>query len=109
MLDTNAMVSLNLNTTTCVDNSETNQDEVTLAGAARKRLERLEKVKAASSLAALEHRSASARLTMLEYSGAFGQAQLLREKMANEQASLMRSNPVAFQEDIASQADAKYR
>ena len=108
MLDTNAMVSLNLNTTTCVDNSETNQDEVTLAGAARKRLERLEKVKAAS-LAALEHQSELARLTMLEYSGAFGQAQLLREKMANEQASLMRSNPVAFQEDIASHADAKYR
>ena len=107
------MVSQNLNTTTCVDNSETNQDEVTLAGAARKRLERLEKVKSvklkAASLAALEHQSASARLTMLEYSGAFGQAQLLREKMANEHASLMRSNPVAFQEDIASQADAKYR
>ena len=43
------------------------------------------------------------------YSGAFGRARDLRERMVKEQAFLIRCNPIAFQEDMASQADAKHR
>ena len=43
------------------------------------------------------------------YSGAFGRTRDLRHKMMQEQQGLIRSNPIAFQEDMASQADAKYR
>ena len=43
------------------------------------------------------------------YSGAFGRDRDLRHKMLQEQQGLIRSNPIAFQEDMASQADAKYR
>ena len=43
------------------------------------------------------------------YSGVFGRTRDLRHKMMQEQQGLIRSNPIAFQEDMASQADAKYR
>ena len=43
------------------------------------------------------------------YTGVYGRARDLRDKMIREQMALIRCNPVAFQEDMASQADAKYR
>ena len=43
------------------------------------------------------------------YSGAFGRDRDLRLRMLQEQRALIRCNPIAFQEDMASQADAKYR
>ena len=43
------------------------------------------------------------------YSGAFGRTGDLRLRMLQEQQGLISCNPIAFQEDMASQADAKYR
>ena len=42
------------------------------------------------------------------YSGAFGRAQDLRQKRLQEHKDLIRCNPIAFQEDSASQADERY-
>ena len=88
------------------------QDEVTLAAAAKKRLERLEHVSASSSAVLKRQRKntgTSFEAISPEYLHELRQVQALQEKTAKEQASLMRYNPVAFQEDTASQADAKYR
>ena len=43
------------------------------------------------------------------YSGAFGRTGDLRLRMLQKQQGLITCNPIAFQEDMASQADAKYR
>ena len=42
------------------------------------------------------------------YSGAFGRAQDLQQKRLQELKELIRRNPIAFQEDLASQADDRY-
>ena len=42
------------------------------------------------------------------YSGEFGRAQDLQQRRLQELKELIRCNPVAFQEDLASQADERY-
>ena len=43
------------------------------------------------------------------YSGVYGRCHDLRKKLFREHLALISSNPAAFQEDAASQADAKLR
>ena len=42
------------------------------------------------------------------FSGEFGRAQDLQQKRLKELKELIRRNPIAFQEDLASQADKRY-